>query len=105
MAEKAPAGSAYLGPMDPTGNKWFPENLMGIGIPVKLAVAMCEDLDGSFIIRRPHVAYPEVREDLCSCLEQSNRLVVKIYAGFVSSESIIAKCYIHKWSMSPRTPA
>jgi hypothetical protein len=65
MAEKAPAGSAYLGPTDPTGNKWFPETMMSLGIPVKLAIAMCEDLDGSFIIRRPHVAYPEAREDLC----------------------------------------
>ena len=65
MAEKAPANSAYLGPMDPTGNKWFPENLLGLGIPIKIAVGMCEDLDSSFVIKRPHVAYPEVREDLC----------------------------------------
>lgn len=66
MAEKAPVSSAYLGPTDPTGNKWFPKNLMGLGIPIKLAIAMCEDLDSSFIIRRPHVAYPEGREDLCT---------------------------------------
>jgi len=65
MAENAPAGAAYLGPMDPTGNRWFPENLLSLGIPVKLAIAMCEDLDGSFIIRRSGVAYPEAREDLC----------------------------------------
>ncbi|HMK47042.1 MAG TPA: DUF169 domain-containing protein [Methanocella sp.] len=65
MAEKAPADSAYLGSTDPTGNRWFPENLLGLGIPTKIAIAMCEDLDSSFIIRRPHVAYPEVRENLC----------------------------------------
>lgn len=65
MAEKAPADSAYLGPMDPTGNRWFPEGLLGLGIPVKLAVQMCEDLEGSFIMKRPHVAYPDIREDFC----------------------------------------
>jgi hypothetical protein len=65
MSEKAPAGSAYLGPMDPTGNRWFPENLLGLGIPIKLAVGMCEDLESSFIIKRPHVAYPEAKEGLC----------------------------------------
>jgi len=65
MAEKAPSDSAYLGPMDPTGNEWFPKDLMSISIPVKLAKGMTEDLDSSFIIRRPHVAYPEAREDLC----------------------------------------
>ncbi|WP_201798879.1 DUF169 domain-containing protein [Methanomassiliicoccus luminyensis] len=65
MAEKAPRGSAYLGPMDPTGNNWFPEGLMSIGIPADLARSMCEDLDSSFIVRRPHVAYPGSREDVC----------------------------------------
>ena len=64
-AEKAPADSAYLGPMDPTGNCWFPENCLGIGIPIKLAIAMCEDLDSSFIVKRPEVAYPVKREDPC----------------------------------------
>ncbi|WP_424357723.1 DUF169 domain-containing protein [Methanocella sp. MCL-LM] len=66
MAEKAPADAAYLGPMDPTGNRWFPEDYLGIGIPIKLAIAMCEDLDGSFIVKKPEVAYPVVREDICS---------------------------------------
>lgn len=66
MAEKAPADAAYLGPMDPTGNKWFPEDYLGLGIPVKLAIAMCEDLDSSFITKRPEVAYPVVREKPCT---------------------------------------
>ncbi len=66
MAEKAPADSAYIGPTDPTGNRWFPENLMGLGIPVKMAVAMCEDLENSFITKRPHVAYPDTRETPCA---------------------------------------
>ena len=65
MAEKAPADSAYIGPMDPTGNKWFPEDLLGLGIPIKMAVGMSEDLDCSFIVKRPQVAYPETREELC----------------------------------------
>lgn len=69
LAEKAPRSSAYLGPMDPTGNDWFPEDLLGIGIPAELAVAMGEDLDSSFIVKRPHVAYPEARETFARGLE------------------------------------
>jgi hypothetical protein len=64
LGEKSPGDSAYIGPVDPTGNCWFPENLMAIGIPINLAIGMCEDLDGSFVVKRPHVAYPEVRDEL-----------------------------------------
>lgn len=65
MAEHAPTNSAYIGPVDPTGNRWFPENLLGLGIPLQMAIGMCEDLDNSFVVRRPQVAYPEQREDVC----------------------------------------
>ncbi len=58
LAEKASKDSAYLGPIDPTGNCWFPEDHMALGIPIKLAIGICEDLDNSFIVKRPHVAYP-----------------------------------------------
>lgn len=62
LAEKAPRDSAYLGPMDPTGNCWFPEDHMALGIPIGLAIGISEDLDNAFVMKRPHVAYPGVHE-------------------------------------------
>ena len=64
LAEKASKNTAYMGPIDPTGNCWFPENFMALGIPMKLALGMCEDLDNSFVVKRPHVAYPEAHADV-----------------------------------------
>jgi hypothetical protein len=64
LAEKAPADAAYLGPMDPTGNRWFPENWMVLGIPIGLAVSMHEDTDSAFVTKRRHIAYPAVHEEL-----------------------------------------
>ncbi len=64
LAEKAPGDSAYIGPMEPTGNAWFPGDHMALGIPLKVAIGICEDLDHTFVMKRPHVAYPEAREVL-----------------------------------------
>jgi hypothetical protein len=64
LAEKASKDSAYLGPMDPTGNCWFPEDLMALGIPIKLAIGIYEDLDSSFVIKRPHIAYPDIKDNI-----------------------------------------
>lgn len=64
MAEKAPKDTAFVGPVDPTGNAWFPEEYMAIGIPTEMAVNMHKDLENSFIIKRPHVAYPKVRDEI-----------------------------------------
>jgi len=62
LAEKASKDTAYLGPIDPTGNCWFPEDHMALGIPMKLAIGIYEDLDSSFVIKRPQVAYPSTHE-------------------------------------------
>ncbi|MCD1295032.1 hypothetical protein CUJ83_08485 [Methanocella sp. CWC-04] len=64
LAEKAPKDAAFIGPVDPTGNCWLPENFMAIGIPVKIATGLVEDIDKSFIGKRPQVAYPEDREKI-----------------------------------------
>jgi hypothetical protein len=40
MAENAPKDSAYVGPVDPTGNPWLPSELMIMGIPSRLAHQM-----------------------------------------------------------------
>lgn len=64
MAEKTPQNAAFIGPIDPTGNCWFPADYMALGIPFSIAKGMCEDLEESFAVKRPEVAYPEKRQDL-----------------------------------------
>lgn len=61
MAENAPGDSAYIGPVDPTGNSWLPPELMIMGIPATLAQQMAGDLEESFICKRSRIAYPENR--------------------------------------------
>ena len=61
MAERAPRDAVFLGPDDPTGNSWFPEDFLSMAIPIMMARRMCEDIDQSFIVKRPKVAYPAKR--------------------------------------------
>lgn len=61
MAENAPKDSAYVGPVDPTGNPWLSPELMIMGIPSKLAQQMGADLEESFICKRSNIAYPKNR--------------------------------------------
>jgi hypothetical protein len=61
MGEKGPKNSVILGPIDPTGNVWFPPNYYAMGIPIEIAIQMSNDLDSSFIVKRHNVAYPEKR--------------------------------------------
>lgn len=61
MAENAPEDSAFVGPVDPTGNTWFPPDLMIMGIPAGLARQMAVNLEESFICKRSRIAYPENR--------------------------------------------
>ena len=61
MSEKAPRDSSYVGPVDPTGNAWFPENMMAMSIPMHVALRMAQDIDASFIGKRPEVAMPSRR--------------------------------------------
>ena len=64
IAENTPKKTVFVGPVDPTGNVWFPPEYMAIGIPLDIAVNMHEDIEDSFISKRPHVAYPNDRIDL-----------------------------------------
>jgi len=61
MAENAPKDSAFVGPVDPTGNPWLPQDLMIMGIPAGLAQQMAACLEESFICKRSRTAYPEKR--------------------------------------------
>ena len=58
LAENTPRNTAFMGPQDPTQNHTLPPEMMALGIPAKMAVRMEENLDASFITRRPQVAFP-----------------------------------------------
>lgn len=64
MAEKAPKETAFLGPVDPTGNVWFPPEFMAIGIPLEVARRIHENLPKSFATKRPGVANPKIRDNI-----------------------------------------
>jgi hypothetical protein len=58
LAENTPRNTAFMGPQDPTQNHSFPPEMMALGIPAEMAVRMANNLDTSFISRRPQVAFP-----------------------------------------------
>lgn len=59
MAAGAPRDAAFMGPTDPTVNHALPPEVLAIGIPVEVARRMAGNLDASFVVRRPRVAFPE----------------------------------------------
>ncbi|MCK9592952.1 MAG: DUF169 domain-containing protein [Methanoregula sp.] len=61
LAENTPHNTAFMGPQDPTQNHSFPPEMMALGIPAEMAVRMVNNLDASFITRRPQVAFPRHR--------------------------------------------
>jgi hypothetical protein len=58
LAEYTPRDTAFMGPQDPTQNHSLPPEMMAIGIPAEMAARMERNLDASFVIRRPQVAFP-----------------------------------------------
>jgi hypothetical protein len=66
MIQKAPPDTVFVGPSDPTGNNWFPQDYLSLAIPIKIARRMADDLENSFIAKRPTVAYPERRVEIRS---------------------------------------
>jgi hypothetical protein len=61
MVQNAPADAVFVGTCDPTGNSWFPPDHLSLAIPIRIARRMSEDLEASFIVKRPTVAYPKRR--------------------------------------------
>lgn len=59
MTEKTPENTSFLGPVDPTGNNWFPSDYLSMGIPINIAIELYNDIDESFISKRPEVAFPQ----------------------------------------------
>ncbi len=64
MAEKAPKNAAFVGSVDPTGNDWFPPAMMSMAVPFAMARTMMQNLDVSFLTKRPQVAFPSRRLDV-----------------------------------------
>jgi hypothetical protein len=64
MVEKAPVDAVFVGPCDPTGNTWFPQDHLSLAMPIKMARRMADDLEDSFVTKRPTVAYPEQRVEV-----------------------------------------
>ncbi|NVM36016.1 MAG: DUF169 domain-containing protein, partial [Candidatus Lokiarchaeota archaeon] len=62
MAENHPKPCIIIGPTDPTGNYWFPQNYLSMGIPFEIAQRMAKDLNKSFISKRSEIAYPVKRK-------------------------------------------
>lgn len=58
MTENAPKNTAFMGPQDPTQNRNLPPDTMAIGIPIGVAERMVENLEYSFVMKRPQVAFP-----------------------------------------------
>ena len=64
LAEDSPKNCVIIGPTDPTGNYWFPKNYLSMGIPFDIANRMANDLNDSFIMKRPEIAYPTKRNSI-----------------------------------------
>jgi hypothetical protein len=59
LAEHAPKQTAFMGPQDPTQNRSLPPDFMALGVPAPIAVRMAENLNRSFVTKRPGVAFPD----------------------------------------------
>lgn len=58
MASRAPRDTAYVGPVDPTGNPWFPPDALSFAAPIEMVRQMAEDIPSSFIGKRAELAFP-----------------------------------------------
>jgi hypothetical protein len=58
LADKTPHDTAFMGPQDPTQNHSLPPGMMALGIPAEMVARMVKNLDSSFIVKRPQVAFP-----------------------------------------------
>jgi hypothetical protein len=69
LSEKAPRDAAFIGPVDPTGNAWFPPEMMSLAIPFEMAQKMAENMEGSFLVKRSDVAFPVKRLGIVEAAE------------------------------------
>jgi hypothetical protein len=64
MAANAPKDTMFVGPVDPTGNRFFPADFMAAAMPLATAKRICGPIEESFVFKRPKVAYPDEHEVL-----------------------------------------
>ncbi len=59
LPERAPSDTAFMGPQDPTQNHSLPPDTLALGVPAGMAIRMAMNMDRSFVIKRPKVAFPD----------------------------------------------
>jgi len=64
MASGCPKDTAILSPFVPEGNKWFPADMLALGIPAAMALRMAEAYESSFAVRKTEFTYVETKEVL-----------------------------------------
>ncbi len=64
IASGCPRDTALLSPFVPEGNKWFPADMLALGIPIAMARRMAEGYEASFAVRKPGITYPDMKEVL-----------------------------------------
>ena len=64
IASGCPKDTALLSPFVPEGNKWFPADMLALGIPIAMARRMAEGYEASFAARKPEITYPDKKEVL-----------------------------------------
>lgn len=64
MASNCPKDTAILSPFVPEGNKWFPSDMLALGIPINMARRMADGYESSFAARKPEVTYTDTKEVL-----------------------------------------
>lgn len=64
MASNCPKDTAILSPFVPEGNKWFPSDMLALGIPIDMARRMADGYESSFAARKPEITYPGTKEVL-----------------------------------------
>lgn len=64
MAGNCPKDTAILSPFVPEGNKWFPPDMLALGIPINMAIRMADGYESSFAARKPETTYTGTKEQL-----------------------------------------
>jgi hypothetical protein len=64
MTSGCPKDTSILSPFVPEGNKWFPADMLTLGIPIDMARRMAEGYESSFTVRKPDITYAATKEVL-----------------------------------------
>jgi len=62
LAAGAPRDALFVGPVDPTVNRYFPPGFLAVSMSLETARRICDPIDESFLVKRLEVAYPDKRE-------------------------------------------